>query len=229
MIAGVLILVWFFAHIRSREKHGQEPLLSTRLFRNRVSNAGLITQLIQWLTVQGTFFITSVFIQTVRGYSAIATGLLLTPATIGILVSSAAAGRLASRRSQTQLIRWGFIVTMVGLALLLLLARATSSVWTFVPGLLVAGLGLGVMLTSSVNVVQSSFSEKNQGEISGVSRSVSNLGSSLGTALAGSILVSTLFVGNKQYALALVVILIADAIGFLAALRIPNKLAAEQL
>jgi F420-0:gamma-glutamyl ligase len=55
-----------------------------------------------------------------------------------------------------------------------------------VPGLLVIGLGLGVMLTLSLNVAQSAFPEDLQGEISGLSRSVSNLGSSLGIAIAGS-------------------------------------------
>jgi predicted MFS family arabinose efflux permease len=59
------------------------------------------------------------------------------------------------------------------------------------------------MLTPSVNVVQSSFPEERQGEISGLSRSVSNLGSSLGTAIAGTILVSDIAAGNNAYALAM--------------------------
>jgi MFS family permease len=162
MGAGALFLVWFFVHIRSRERQGREPLLSTRLFRNRVSNAGLATQLVQWLTIQGTFFVTSVFLQTVRGYSAIATGLVLTPATVGILLSSLGAERFAKRRPQARLIRWGFVLAMAGILLLLLLVRARSGIWTFVPGLFVAGVGVGVMLTSSVNVVQSALRQKNR-------------------------------------------------------------------
>jgi hypothetical protein len=73
---------------------------------------------------------------------------------------------------------------------------ASSRVVAFAPGLLVIGLGLGVMLTPSINLVQSSFPEQRQGEISGLSRSVSNLGSSFGTASAGTILVSDLASGN---------------------------------
>ncbi len=69
---------------------------------------------------------------------------------------------------------------------------ASSSTWAFVPGLFLIGFGLGGMLTPSVNIVQSSFPENLQGEISGLSRSVSNLGSSLGTAIAGTILVAGL-------------------------------------
>jgi len=225
IIIGALFLAWFFAHIRSYAKAGKEPLLSPTLFQNKVSNAGLVTQLVQWLTIQGSFFVTSVYLQTIRGYNAIATGLILTPATAGILLSSLAAGRFARRRPQAQLVRWGFLLTMAGMALLLLLVRVTSGVWTFIPGLFIAGAGIGIMLTSSVNIVQSSFAEKEQGEISGLSRSVSNLGSSLGTALAGSVLASSLVVGNKHFALALVVILAADILGLLAAFRIPLKFA----
>src|SRR5690348_778559 len=95
---GALILVGFFLHARSWERAGKEPLLPTRLFRNRVSNLGLVTQNVQWLTLQGSFFVISVFLQQVRGFSAIQTGLMLTPATIGILITAALAFRLMIRR-----------------------------------------------------------------------------------------------------------------------------------
>lgn len=163
----------------------------------------------------------SVYLQTVRGYTAIETGLILTPATIGVLLSSMAAGRLARRRPQAVLIRAGFVVTLVGVFLLLLLVRETSNVFTFVPGLFLVGFGVGVMLTSSVNVVQSSFPEEDQGEISGLSRSVSNLGSSLGVAIAGSVIVSSPVAGNMGYALALVVLVFFAVIGLVAAFLIP--------
>jgi MFS family permease len=219
---GALILLWFFLHIRSRERAGKEPLLSPRLFRNRVSNLGLVTQNIQWLIMQGSFFVISVFLQTVRGYNAIQTGLILTPATIGILLSSSVAERLAKRYSQRTLIRSGFVITIFGVILLLFFAGATSSILTFIPGLLLMGIGVGVMLTSSVNVVQSSFPEKDQGEISGLSRSVSNLGSSLGTAIVGSVLVSSLIPENQTYGWALITLVVIAGIGLIAALLLPS-------
>jgi MFS family permease len=203
------------------ERAGKEPLLSTRLFKNRTSNLGLITQNIQWLVLLGLSFVVSVYVQTVRGYNAIETGLILTPATIGILLSSMAAGRLARRRSQATLIRAGFVVTVVGVFLLLLLVRETSNVFTFVPGLFLVGVGVGIMLTSSVNVVQSAFPEEDQGEISGLSRSVSNLGSSLGVAIAGTVIVSSLVTGNLGYALALVVLGAFAVVGLAAAFLLP--------
>ena len=77
------------------------------------------------------------------------------------------------------------------------------------------------MLTPSVNVVQSSFPEERQGEISGLSRSVSNLGSSLGTALAGTILLTAATEGNHSYALAGLLLGIVAVIGLGVALLIP--------
>ena len=223
VVIGGLILVWFFLHLRSFERAGKEPLLATRLFRNRTANLALVTQNIQWLIMQGTFFVISVFLQTIRHFSAIETGLILTPATIGILLASALSERMAKRRPQKLLIWGGFATALAGL-LLLLLADANSKIVAFIPGLLVFGIGVGAMLTASVNVVQSSFPDKDQGEISGLSRSVSNLGSSIGTALVGSVLVTELVSGNKSYALALVVMGVFACIGLIAGILLPaNK------
>ena len=221
LAAGVVFLTWFFFHIRARERAGKEALLSTGLFKNRISNLGLVTQNIQWLLLMGTSFVVAVFLQTVRGYNAIETGVIFTAATLGVLVSSLAAERLAKRRRQKTLIIGGFVMTLAGIVLLLALVGASSRVIAFGPGLLLIGLGLGLMLTPSVNIVQSSFPERLQGEISGLSRSVSNLGSSFGTAIAGTILVSDLASGNDSYVLAMVALGVLALIGLAAALRLP--------
>ena len=220
---GVLFLLWFFLHVRSRERKGRDVLLPLRLFRNKIANLGLGTQVIQWLILQGSFFVVSVYLQEVNHYNAIKTGLMLTPATIGILAASAGADRFARRHPQRWLIIAGFAVTAVGMILLLTLVRAHSSIWTWVPGLLLFGVGVGVMLTSSVNVVQSSFPEADQGDISGLSRSVSNLGSSLGTALVGSVMVAVKLPEGKPFAVALGTMLAVALIGLVIALLIPRQ------
>ncbi|MGW4523664.1 MFS transporter [Amycolatopsis sp. NPDC004378] len=218
---GGVILVWFFAHVRARERAGLAPLVPSGLFRDRVTRLGLATQHVQWLVLQGSFFVIAVFLQQVRGYDAIETGLMLTPATIGILGASAAAGRMARRRSQRGLVRGGFVLAVAGLVLVLLLVRADSGVASAVPGLLLLGAGVGIMLTASVNLVQSRFPDADQGDISGVSRSVSNLGSSVGTALAGSVLAGTPHLGGRSFALALTTLVVAALAGLAAALRLP--------
>jgi MFS family permease len=224
LVLGVAFLIGFYVYIRARERAGKEPLLSTGLFKNRTCNLALVTQNLQWLILMGVSFVVSVFLQEVRGYSAIGTGVVFTAATVGVLVSSFAAQRLAKKYSQRTLIVAGFVVTLAGIGLLLGFVHASSRVVAFAPGLLLIGLGLGAMLTPSVNVVQSSFPEALQGEISGLSRSVSNLGSSFGTAIAGTILVSVIALGTKSYAVAMIVLAVFGLIGLVAALRLPTKL-----
>jgi MFS family permease len=222
LIVAALLFWWFYRHIGAGERAGRDVLLHRRLFKSRTANLGLGTQLLQWLTMQGSFFVISVFLQDSRGFSAIETGLMLTPATLGILVAAARAERMAQRTTQRRLVVAGFATTAVGMLLLLALVRDGSGFLAFLPGLLLMGAGIGVMLTSSVNVVQSAFPDRDQGDISGLSRSVSNLGSSLGVALAGSIIVAAEARQGRPFLAALVVLTGAALLGLLLAYLIPE-------
>jgi MFS family permease len=220
LIAGGLVLLWFFLSVRAKERAGKEPLLSTSLFRNRTSNLGLVTQNVQWLILLGVSFVVAAYLQVVRGYDAVQTGVIFTAATAGLLLSSLGAERFAKRRSQRTLIMLGFVVAIVGVGVLLAIVSGSPSAWAFAPGLFLIGFGLGAMLTPSVNVVQSSFSEERQGEISGLSRSVSNLGSCLGTAIAGTILVAGLT--ESAYAAAMITLAVIGLAGLVAASLLPR-------
>ena len=172
--------------------------------------------------LQGTFFVISVFLQTVRGFNAIETGLVLTASTVGLLFTSSIAARLARRRQQRLLVRGGFVTTIIGIALLFVFAEQalSGSIAYFLPGLFLIGAGIGIMLTSSVNVVQSAFGEKDQGQISGLSRSISNLGSSLGVSIVGSVLVSDII---HLYGGAVAVMVAVAFIGLMAAILLPKS------
>ncbi len=223
MVAGAIILAGFFVWIRRRERAGKEVLLSTALFRNRTSNLGMVTQNVQWAMLLGSAFVVSAYLQVVRNYNAIQTGVIFTAATVGILLSSLVQGFLAGRFRQRTLILAGFVVAIAGMLVLLVMGRDNPSPWYFAPGLFLMGLGVGVMLTPSVNVVQSAFPEHLQGEISGLSRSISNLGSSLGTAIAGTILVADLGSNpNRAYGIAIIVLAFMGLLGLAAAIFLPR-------
>jgi MFS family permease len=143
-------------------------------------------------------------------------------AAVGILLSSLAAGRLARRFQQRSLILTGFVTTIICVLFLLALVKGHPGAWYFAPGLFFIGVGLGVMLTPSVNVVQSAFPENLQGEISGLSRSISNLGSSFGTAVAGTILVAGLADPTRSYGIAMVVVAFFGLIGLVATMLLPR-------
>jgi MFS family permease len=217
---GAVVVALFFWWLRVRERAGREPLISTALFHNRVSNLGLVTQNIQWLVLLGSSFVIATYLQVVRHYNAIETGVFLTTATLGMLLSSLSAERLAKRRQQRTLVTAGFVLTIGGVGVLLALSYVSTNPAVSAPGLFLMGLGIGLMLTPSVNIVQSSFPEDEQGEISGLSRSVSNLGSSMGTAIAGTILVSELT--EHAYAAAMITLAGLGFIGLVAALALPR-------
>jgi len=190
--AGAATLGLFAWHITRT----QNPLCEPKLFRDRTSNLGLGTQLVQWLVLQGTFFVLSVHLQQEQHLSAIETGVALLPATAGMLVTSALAGRLAKRYAQRTLIRAGFVLTIAGT-----LQQPA--------GLFLLGAGIGIMLTASVNVVQSRWPDADQADVSGVSRAVSNLGSSFGTALVGSVLTGA----GHPYRAALTLLVLISVVG----------------
>lgn len=226
--AGSLVLLWFFLSMRAKERAGKEALLSTSLFRNRTSNLGLITQNAQWLMLMGVSFTVAAYLQVVHGYDAIQTGVIFTAATVGLLASSLGAERFAKRRAQRTLIMGGFLLTTAGIVVFLTMvslavSKDLTSAWVFAPGLFLIGLGVGLMLTPSVNLVQSAFGEGLQGEISGLSRSVSNLGSSLGTAIAGTILVAGITATpERSYGLALAVLALVGVVGLAASAMLPR-------
>ncbi|MGY4858417.1 MFS transporter [Cryobacterium sp. AP23] len=222
MAAGIGVIALFFWWVRRLERKGRDPLLSTALFKNRVSNLGLITQNFQWLLLMGISMLVASYLQVVRNYNAIDTGIIFSAATAGILVSSLSAGALVRRFAQRSLIVVGFLVTGIGLLLLLIVATVPGA-WAFAPGLLTIGLGIGLMLTPSVNLVQSAFPEKQQGEISGLSRSVSNLGSSFGTAIVSTLLVLNADANAGGYLAATVPLLVIAVVGIVIAVLLPGR------
>jgi len=186
-----------------------------------VSNLGLITQNFQWLLLLGTSMLVASYLQVVRGYDAIETGVIFSAATVGILITSLGAGSLVRRFAQRSLIMVGFAIAGIGLLLLLIVSEVPGA-WAFAPGLFAVGVGLGLMLTPSVNLVQSAFPEALQGDISGLSRSISNLGSSFGTAIVGTLLVLNANASANGYVSALVPLLLIAAIGIVAAAFLPS-------
>jgi MFS family permease len=222
MAAGAGIIALFFLWVRRLERKKREPLLATALFHNRVSNLALITQNFQWLLLMGISMLVSSHLQVVRNYDAIETGVIFSAATLGILVSSLAVSRLVRRFAQRTLIIVGFLIAGIGLVSLLLVG-AVPGAWPFAPGLLGIGLGLGLTLTPSVNVVQSAFPEQQQGEISGLSRSISNLGSSFGTAIVGTILALNVTGPADGYVLAMVPLLAVAVAGIVTARFLPGR------
>jgi MFS family permease len=218
--AGVLLLLAFAWICTRREHHGKEPLVPTRILFN------LIVQAVQWFLQLGVLFVITVFVQQALGLNAIQSGVTMVPAIIGLMLLSRRASHLAEKYSLRWIMQVGFVVAEIGILLVMLLADDDGSAWRFVPGLFLLGAGMGLIMPASVTFVQSTSPEADQSAISGVSRAASNLGSSLGTAVAGSVLV-VLVSGGASYerglVFALLAVGVASLIGFVATFFIPGR------
>ncbi len=189
---GVVILACFIAWQALRERRGKEPLVHLGIFRHRAVSSGLLVTLVQMFSQGGFMFIVPVFLQISLGYSAFVTGLTLLPLTIAILLAARAAVPLSGRFSQRGLVQIGFGTLIAGVAVTAFTMHSGASGAQFIPGLALIGIGLGIGNPPLPNLMLSCVADAQQSECSGLSRSVANLGSSLGTAVTGAVLIATL-------------------------------------
>jgi len=189
---GVLILVFFALWERHQASINKKPLVNLSIFRKRAASAGLLAILAMMFMQAGCLFVIPVFMQMALGYNALRTGLTLLPLSIAIILVASQSSKLVEKFAARALVQLGLLAMSVGVAATALTMTSTSSNWSFLPGLLIIGVGIGLANAPLLNLVQSSVPAKQQSEISGVNRAFSNLGGSLGIAVAGAILMASL-------------------------------------
>lgn len=190
--AGLVVLGLFASWQRRREAHGRDPLVSMDLLRAPALRSGLAMLLAQNFILLGLFFVIPLYLQVVQGLDAFQTGLRLLPVSISMFVASMCGpllGRLAGPR---RIVRIGVLV-LVAASLWLLAAIDTElDDLQFGMAMTVLGLGMGILASQLGNIVQSSVGDKDRSEVGGLQFTAQNLGSSLGTALIGSVLIGAL-------------------------------------
>jgi MFS family permease len=202
LVLGGLFVIWiFFRWQARRESHGQEPLVRTAMLRNRQLTGGLTMFFFQFLVQAGFFFVVPLFLSVALGLSAIETGVRLLPLSVTLLAAAIGIPKLFPGVSPRLVVRAGLLSLLAGTVVLLggLDADAGAEV-VFVPMLLV-GLGIGSLASQLGAVTVSAVPDDQSPEVGGVQNTMTNLGASLGTALAGSLLIATLtsaFLTNVQ-------------------------------
>ena len=192
IVAGLVTLRLFGLHIRRLDDAGKEPLFSPSLIYQGGLNGGLLMFLFQFLVMMGLFFVIPLFLSVALGLSAIETGIKITPLSVTMLLAAAGVPKLFPTGSPRRIVAIGFVAVLVGIVALLVAmdADATASIVT-VP-LLVVGLGLGALASQLGSVTVSAAPEKLAPEVGGLQNTASQFGASLGTALAGSVLITAL-------------------------------------
>jgi MFS family permease len=197
-----LFVLWVFFRWQARvAARGGEPLVRPQMLRNKQLGGGLVLFFFQYLAQAGLFFVVPLYLSVCLGLSALATGARLLPLSVTLLAAAVGIPRLFPDVSPRLVVRGGLLALLAGTVVLLgALEPDSGPEIVFVPMLLI-GLGIGALASQLGAVTVSAVPDDESPEVGGVQNTMTNLGASMGTALAGSVMiaaVTTAFLANVQ-------------------------------
>lgn len=190
--AGVVVLLLFLSWEDRLISQGKEPLINLPRLRNPVLRGGLIAFMFQYLLQAGLFFVVPLFLSVALGLSAIGTGVRLLPLSITLLLAAVGVPRLFPNVSPRLVVRFGFLALFAAIMVMVALLDISAGPEIVTWPMLLAGLGIGALASQLGSVTVSSVPDERTGEVGGLQNTVTNLGASVGTALAGAVLISAL-------------------------------------
>jgi MFS family permease len=182
-------LVWWLVR---RKREGKPALIDPDLFRSKMFRLGISGQLMQQIALGGLMIVLPIYLQMVFEYNAMEAGLSLAPLSLSMFAMALLAGRRAGRRRPSSIIRLGFAAVVVGVALLIPIVPRADTGWYLLVPLLIAGSGLGLLVSQLNNYTLSPISEERVSEAAGVNSAGGSFGLSFGLAFAGAIMLATL-------------------------------------
>ncbi len=192
VLAGGVALALFLAWENRRVERGQGALIDPAMLRNLQLRNGVMSFLFMFLIQAGIFFTVPLFLSIALGLSAIETGVRLLPLSLSLLLFAAGIPKVLPQASPRRVVRLGFMSLFAGLLLLVALLDVGAGPEVITGPLLLAGAGLGAMASQLGAVTVSSVPDEQSGEVGGLQNTGTQLGASIGTALAGAVLISAL-------------------------------------
>jgi hypothetical protein len=192
MLAGGALLVLFAAWENRRLQRGEGALINPKMLRNLQLRNGVTLFLFLFLVQAGIFFIVPLFLSIALGMSAVATGVRLLPLSLMLLLFAVGVPKLRPNASPQRVIRLGFFSLFAGLVVLLALLDYGAGAEIVTWPLLLAGAGIGSIASQLGSVTVSAVPDEQSGEVGGLQNTGTQLGASIGTALAGAVLISAL-------------------------------------
>lgn len=192
LAAGVLGLAGLVFWLRRRKRGGKATLLDPVLFRVKTFRFGISQQMLQQIALGGTMIVLPLYLQMVLEYNAMLAGLSIAPLSLTMFAVALFAGKRAGRRRPAVLVLWGFAFLTAGLVIIVpIVPRADSGLWLFIP-LVIAGCGLGLLVSQLNNYTLSPISDERVSEAAGVNSAAGSFGLSFGLAFAGAIMLAVL-------------------------------------
>jgi len=191
LCGGVVLRVFLWWESR-RLARGNAALLDPAMLRNRTLRGGLTSFFFQYFLQAGLFFAVPLFLSVALGLSAVATGVRLLPLSVTLLLAAAGIPKVFPKASPRRVVQVGFLALFAGIVILVAALNAGAGPEVVTWPMLLAGLGVGALASQLGSVTVSSVPDEQSGEVGGIQNTVTNLGASIGTALAGAVLISAL-------------------------------------
>ncbi|MEW2413170.1 MFS transporter [Streptomyces sp. NPDC046866] len=193
LMGAGLLLMWLFLTWEARVAgRGREPLVDPGLLDNRQLTGGLTIFFFQYLVQMGVFFLVPLYLSVALGLSALDTGVHILPLSVTLMAAALLIPRLLPDVSPRRVVRLGVLGLLAGALVLLGALDADSGAGAVTVPLLLIGLGMGALASQLGSVTVSAVPDERSAEVGGVQNSVTNLGASIGTALAGSVMLAVL-------------------------------------
>ena len=192
ILGGGAVLLGFLEWEKHRRDTGQAALLDPAILRVRLLRSGLTAFFFQYLLQAGLFFAVPLFLSIALGLSAIDTGVRILPLSITLVIAAVGIPKVFPQASPRRVCQLGFLVLFLGLVVFVAALDAGAGPEIVTWPMLLAGLGIGALASQLGAVTVSALPDEQSGEVGGLQNTFSNLGLSLGTALAGAVLMSAL-------------------------------------
>ena len=192
LVVGALALAGLGYWLVRRKRRGEPTLLDPDLFRSKVFRLGVSQQMLQQIALGGTMIALPIYLQMVLEYNAMQAGLSLAPLSLSMFAVALLAAKKAGDRRPTSIIRLGFMLLTIGILVLIPIVPRAEFGWGLVVPLIVAGSGLGLLVSQLNNYTLAPISEERVSEAAGTNSAAGSFGLSFGLAFAGAIMLATL-------------------------------------
>jgi MFS family permease len=192
ILGGLAMIGLFMRHIRRLDAEGGEPLVTPSLFQNKQMTGGLVMFFFQFVVMMGLFFVIPLYLSVALGLSAIETGLKITPLSLTMLLAAAGTPKFFPSVSPRRVVELSLGAAVIGIVWLFSAMDVEASAAIVTGPLMLIGLAMGGLASQLGSVTVSAVPDDESPEVGGLQNTATQFGASLGTALAGSVLIASL-------------------------------------